>query len=150
MPVWDESAPEFELSTSCGTLVINKRRQILLCHVTGSNRWDIPKGLQDPGETTLEAAKRELNEETGLQFEAGQFIEIGRFDYQKDKCLFLYKLYAPDSLDGLDHLVCTSYFPHHLTGELFPEMDGFRWASRQEIRDLCGTRMTRRLLSLIW
>lgn len=150
MSVWSDPQQQTGLATSCGTLVINARQELLLCHVTGANRWDIPKGLQDPGESTLEAASRELREETGLQFNTALFTEIGRFDYQDDKCLFLYKLYAPVSLDNLDHLVCSSYFTHHVSGKLLPEMDGYRWASRHEIRDLCGTRMSRRLLSIAW
>ena len=55
-----------KIAISCGTLVINARGEILLCHVTGTNHWDIPKGLLDPGESTLVAAQRELVEETGL------------------------------------------------------------------------------------
>ena len=32
-----------------------------------SDRWDLPKGHVDPGETDEEAALRELDEETGIQ-----------------------------------------------------------------------------------
>jgi len=31
------------------------------------NRWDLPKGHVDPGETNMECALRELTEETGVQ-----------------------------------------------------------------------------------
>ena len=31
------------------------------------NRWDLPKGHVDPGETNKECALRELEEETGIQ-----------------------------------------------------------------------------------
>ena len=31
------------------------------------NRWDLPKGHVDPGETNMECAIRELTEETGIQ-----------------------------------------------------------------------------------
>jgi putative (di)nucleoside polyphosphate hydrolase len=139
-----------ELATSCGTLVINHRREILLCHVTGTDHWDIPKGIQDPGESTIAAAMRELREETGLEFDRALYEEIGSFDYQRHKRLHLYKVRAPLSLNQLDHLVCTSHFSHHKTGVLTPEMDGFRWASRHEIRALCAPRMTERLLSIDW
>ncbi|MDB5840933.1 MAG: hydrolase [Herminiimonas sp.] len=145
-----KTSPQKELATSCGTLVINKRGQVLLCHVTGTNHWDIPKGLQDPGETPLEAAKRELREETGLEFDDALFEEIGCFPYRRDKKLHLFKVYAAEDFDSLGHLICTSHFTHHVTGKLTPEMDGFCWASQDDIRRLCWPRMAERLLSLAW
>jgi 8-oxo-dGTP pyrophosphatase MutT (NUDIX family) len=150
MPALATTALQMELATSCGTLVINKRGEILLCHVTGSDHWDIPKGMQDPEESTIEAARRELLEETGLEFDEALFEEIGSFDYQKHKRLHLYKMRAPESLDQLDHLICTSHFSHHVTGKLTPEMDDFRWASRNEISALCAPRMAKQLLSMDW
>lgn len=150
MPALAKIASRTEPATSCGTLVINKEGQILLCHVTGTHHWDIPKGIQDPGESTIDAARRELREETGLEFDEALFEEIGCFDYQKNKRLHLYRLRAPDSLNNLDHLVCTSHFIHHVTGKPTPEMDGFRWASRSDISRLCAPRMAERLLSMNW
>lgn len=145
-----ESASKNAKATSCGTIVINKRGEILLCHVTGTRNWDIPKGLQDPDEATLAAAQRELQEETGLQFDGALFEEIGSFDYRSDKRLHLYRLHAPEDFDSLGHLICTSHFPHHLTGKPTPEVDGFCWATRDDIRTLCWPRMAERLLSLDW
>ena len=137
-------------ATSCGTLIFNKRRQLLLCHVTGTRKWDIPKGMQDPGESTLAAAIRELREETGLEFDVSLFEELGCFDYRPDKNLHLYQINAPDDFDNLGHLICTSHFPHQLSGRPTPEVDGFRWASRTDIQRLCWPRMALRLLSLDW
>lgn len=139
-----------ERATSCGTLVLNKRGELLLCHVTGTRHWDIPKGMQDPGESTLDTAKRELREETGLAFDDALFDEIGSFDYRSDKRLHLYRVRAPDSFDSLGHLICTSHFPHHVTGQPTPEMDGFCWATRDDVRTLCWPRMAERLLALPW
>jgi 8-oxo-dGTP pyrophosphatase MutT (NUDIX family) len=138
------------MNVSCGTLVVDSAGRLLLCHVTGTARWDIPKGLRDPGEDTLAAAMREMREEAGLAFDAGRFIDLGRFAYRRDKCLHLYKVEAGDELPDLGHLVCTSYFPHHVTGKPTPEMDGFRWAARGDIAKLCWPRMGERLLSLSW
>jgi 8-oxo-dGTP pyrophosphatase MutT (NUDIX family) len=138
------------MNVSCGTLVLDSARRLLLCHVTGTARWDIPKGMQDPGEEPLAAAMREMREETGLAFDAERFVDLGCFAYRRDKCLHLYKIEVGDELPHLGHLVCTSYFPHHLSGRPTPEMDGFRWAARDEIARLCWPRMGERLLALEW
>ena len=137
-------------TVSCGTLVLNGAGQLLLCHVTGTAAWDIPKGMQDPGETTLEAAMRELREEAGIGFEPGRFRDLGQFDYRRDKRLHLYRVDAFDELGDLSQLACTSYFPHHATGRLTPEMDGFRWAGREQLSRLCWPRMGALLLNLDW
>jgi 8-oxo-dGTP pyrophosphatase MutT (NUDIX family) len=138
------------IATSCGTLVINTQGQILLCHVTGTTHWDIPKGLRDPGESSIDAARRELREETGLEFDRAQFQEIGPFDYRPDKRLHLYKVHTPEDFFDLAHLKCTSYFIHPVSRKELPEMDGFRWAERNDIRRLCWPRMAARLLALDW
>jgi putative (di)nucleoside polyphosphate hydrolase len=149
MPALAHATSPIEIATSCGTIILNTRGQLLLCHVTGTNHWDIPKGMREPDESTLDAAKRELMEETGLELDEALFEEIGGFNYQKHKRLHLYKTRALE-LDDLGHLICTSYFPHQVTGEPTPEMDGFCWASREDIRALCTLRMAERLLSLDW
>lgn len=137
-------------SVSCGTLVVNPAGQLLLCHVTHTAHWDIPKGMQDPGETTLEAAVRELREEAGAVFPVERFVDLGGFDYRRDKRLHLYRVEAGRDLVTLDALVCTSFFPHHLTGVMVPETDGFRWASRAEVATLCWPRMAALLGTLDW
>jgi putative (di)nucleoside polyphosphate hydrolase len=138
------------LPTSCGTLLINPQGKILLCHVTGTRNWDIPKGMQDPGESTLEAAMRELFEEAGLGFDAAAFEDMGIFDYRRDKRLHLYKVRAQATLVSLEALKCTSYFPHQITGVMTPEVDGFMWAGRDQVRTLCWPRMAERLVALDW
>lgn len=138
------------IEVSCGTLVVDSAGRLLICHVTGTAKWDIPKGLQDPGEDTLAAAMRELYEDAGLEFEAARFQDLGRFEYRRDKCLHLYKVEVGDELPDLGHLVCRSFFPHHVTGKPTPETDGFRWATREEVGRLCWPRMAARLLSLSW
>lgn len=137
-------------TVSCGTLVVNPAGQLLLCHVTHTAHWDIPKGMQDPGETTLEAAIRELREEAGASFPPDRFIDLGGFEYRRDKRLHLYRVDAGEDLVTLDKLVCTSFFPHHVTGVATPETDGFRWASREEVARLCWPRMAALLGQLNW
>jgi putative (di)nucleoside polyphosphate hydrolase len=139
-----------EMGVSCGTLVVNPDGKLLLCHVTHTAKWDIPKGMQDPGESTLEAARRELVEEAGIAFAPERFVDLGEFDYRPEKRLHLYLVRAGDELCSLDHLNCTSFFPHQKTGEDTPEVDGYRWADRSELQKLCWPRMAQRLLQLEW
>ena len=51
---------------ACGGRVTDGKR-LLLGHATRSPRWDIPKGLAEPGESLAAAAVRELAEETDLR-----------------------------------------------------------------------------------
>lgn len=138
------------LPISCGTLIVNPAGQLLLCHVTHTAKWDIPKGMQDDGESTLEAAMRELREEAGTAFPAERFVDLGLFDYRPDKRLHLYLVRAGADLETLDHLVCTSFFPHQSSGVATPEVDGYRWAARSQLAALCWPRMAQRLLALEW
>jgi len=137
-------------SVSCGVLVVNGRGELLLCHVTGTGKWDIPKGMRDPGEDTLAAAMRELREEAGIAFDAERFEDMGEMAYRPGKRLHLFRVQSGQELSSLDHLACTSFFPHHVTGKPTPETDGFRWAVREELARLCWPRMAQLLLSLDW
>jgi 8-oxo-dGTP pyrophosphatase MutT (NUDIX family) len=138
------------LPVSCGTLIVNPAGQLLLCHVTHTAKWDIPKGMQDAGESTLAAAMRELWEEAGIAFPAERFVDLGLFDYRPDKRLHLYLVRSGADLETLDHLACTSFFPHQSSGVATPEVDGYRWAARSQVAALCWPRMAQRLLALEW
>jgi 8-oxo-dGTP pyrophosphatase MutT (NUDIX family) len=139
-----------ELPVTCGTLIVNPDGQLLLCHVTNTAKWDIPKGMQDPGEGTLEAAMRELYEEAGIAFAPERFADIGLFDYRPDKRLHLYLVRSGADLANLAELKCTSFFPHHLSGADTPEVDAYRWAERKDLARLCWPRMAQRLMALDW
>jgi len=138
------------LPVSCGTLVVNSAGQLLVCHVTDTAKWDIPKGMQDPGESTLQAAMRELREEAGIAFDAARFEDLGGFAYRRDKRLHLYLVCAGDELGQLEQLACTSFFPHPVSGRPTPEADGYRWATRDELAALCWPRMGQLLVGLDW
>ena len=51
---------------SAGGVVINKKRRVLVVSQRGTS-WSLPKGHIDPGESTLDAAIREIEEESGIR-----------------------------------------------------------------------------------
>jgi predicted NUDIX family NTP pyrophosphohydrolase len=71
-------------TTSAGLLAFRRRRgiEVLLAHPGGpfwsrkdDGVWTIPKGLAEPGEDLLAAARREFNEETNFSVN-GPFIAL--------------------------------------------------------------------------
>ncbi len=52
---------------------------VLIVHRAEYDDWTLPKGKLDPGESWEQAARREVEEETGLDCEPGE--EIGRTHY---------------------------------------------------------------------
>jgi len=108
-------------TTSCGVIVTDGER-LLLGHATRSPRWDIPKGVAEPGESLAAAARRELSEETGLDAPEAELRPLGVFPYLRGKDLALFGWAAPRLPDPRT-LVCTSEFSWN--GRMWPEFDRF-------------------------
>lgn len=126
---------------SCAVLLLNEQAQLLLCHVTGKRWWDVPKGLQDPGETPRETALRELAEETGLVLAPHELLDLGRFAYRPDKDLhFFAALRESDALD-LSRCRCSSHFEDPRTGRPWPEVDAFEWVPFAQVGARCSKTM---------
>lgn len=122
---------------SCGVLIVNDRHELFLAHVTNTTRWDIPKGGANPNEPMLDAALRELEEETGLEISPGRLIDLGRQEYSSTKNLHLFLVFVPAAAINPKDCFCRSQFRHPLTRKLLPEMDGFRWAAFSELDQFC-------------
>ena len=101
---------------SCGFLIVrgNPVREFLLMRHT--DRWDLPKGHVDPGESEMQCALRELNEETGIA--AGDIETIDGFRfllqypvrekrdgrlYDKTLVMFLARLVRDVKIDPTEH-----------------------------------------------
>jgi 8-oxo-dGTP pyrophosphatase MutT (NUDIX family) len=108
--------------TSCGVIVTDGER-ILLGHATRSPRWDIPKGIAEPGETLPVAAARELLEETGLAITPEELANLGVHPYLRGKDLALF-MWKPAQLPDPQRLACTSRFALP-NGTLLLEFDRF-------------------------
>jgi 8-oxo-dGTP pyrophosphatase MutT (NUDIX family) len=134
---------------SCAVLLMNEHAQLLLCHVTGKRWWDLPKGLQEPGETPRETALRELAEETGLLLAPGELLDLGRFPYRPDKDLhFFAALRDSDALD-LSRCLCSSHFDDPRTGRPCPEVDAFEWVPFAQVGARCAKTMGQMLSGVV-
>ncbi len=120
---------------SCGVLVLDGQDELLLCHVTGTARWDIPKGGGDAGESEIDTAIRETAEETGLRFEPDELLDLGRFPYRRGKDLHLFAALI-ERIDTA-RCVCTTHF-RDARGNLRLEMDGFEWVPFAQVTGRCG------------
>lgn len=135
------SAPVLR-TLSCGTVIVNPAGELLLCHVTGQDHWDLPKGRPDPGETPLHAALRETREETGLALDPRGLLDLGRLPYRPRKDLHLFASLQPRLDPATMH--CDSRFSD-ARGRRLPEMDGFGWFRF----DLAPLRVTPRLAAVL-
>ena len=77
---------------SCGVVILNPRHELFVCHATGTARWDLPKGVQDPGESTRQTAVRETWEETSLVLDPETLADLGQFEYLAAKRLHLFAI----------------------------------------------------------
>ena len=127
--------------TSCGVIITDGKR-LLLGHATGSPRWDIPKGMAEPGESFAAAAVRELQEETGLSVAETELRPLGVHAYRRGKDLALFCWPSPELPDP-KQLTCVSHFP--LGGRMVPEFDRFGLFSHEEAVQRVGKDMARLL-----
>jgi 8-oxo-dGTP pyrophosphatase MutT (NUDIX family) len=73
----DPSAPEpTSIVPSANVVVVNDAGEILLIHRTDNDNWALPGGALDLGESLLETAVRETEEETGTRAEVTGLVGI--------------------------------------------------------------------------
>lgn len=112
-------------------VLITDGEQFLACRATGHNRYNLPKGMQEKGESPLETCCRECIEETGIYLEPRKLVDLGEFPYLRTKNLHLF-LWHTRHLPALKDLRCTSMFLHYRTHQMVAEIDDFRYLSFHE------------------
>jgi predicted NUDIX family NTP pyrophosphohydrolase len=131
---------ETQMVTSCGVLVKHAGKYIL-GHATGRIHFDIFKGRMDEGETYLQTALRECQEESGLIFTGEAIHDLGLHDYIKNKMLYLY-IGKLEELD-MSTMACSTYFDNNIL-----EMDYYESFEFDEMLTKIGKNMRRIFLSL--
>jgi predicted NUDIX family NTP pyrophosphohydrolase len=127
---------------SCGLLLLDGEGRLLLCHATGTPRWDIPKGVADAAEAPIAAALRETEEEIGLVLEPGALVDLGRHPYLRGKDLHLFAALV----ERLDPRRCRCRtLMRDARGRLRPEVDAWAWVPFAE----AGPRVAKGLAALL-
>ena len=98
------------MNITCATL-ITKNSELLIVHPTNASKyksWSLPKGCVNENEEYVDAAVRELEEETSLKISSSLLKYVGLYDYQKNKkyALFLYRI---NKMPDIKELKCLSY-----------------------------------------
>jgi len=114
--------------------------EVLLVHPGGPfwknkdmGAWSIPKGGMEEGESNLDAAKRELEEETGIKTE-GEFIELSSVK-QGSKVIFAwaYQLHTKAEF-RMSNTFELEWPPKSGKLKSFPEVDKAEWFNLEEAR----------------
>lgn len=119
---------------SCGIVLARQREdECLTLLLRAYHHWDFPKGLREDGEEPLEAALRELGEETGIKNPnltwGERFLETGPYSRGKTARYYLGRTDCAEVVMG----------PSPETGE--PEHHEWRWVSFDEAYDLASPRV---------
>lgn len=113
-------------------LVRNDAGQILLLH-SPKRGWEFPGGVAEPGESLLDALRREILEETGIHAEPTQLVGIYQNLAQKPG-------YGPLEGMTLPPIVNMSFLCRLVSGKanetVTDESDQVKWVSAQEAREL--------------
>lgn len=127
---------------SAGILLFRRRRgaiEVLLAHPGGpfwakkdEGAWSIPKGVYEPSEDGLAAAKREFAEETGAQTE-GEAVALGAFRQSSAKTVDVWAIegeFDPARLKS--NTFTLEWPPRSGRRREVPEIDRVQWFALDE------------------
>jgi predicted NUDIX family NTP pyrophosphohydrolase len=130
---------------SAGVLLFRRSSgfvEVLLAHPGGplwakkdEHAWTIPKGQCEPGEAPIEAARRELEEETGIRV-LRELVPLGQVKQRSGKIVHAW---AVEQDFDPAALVCNPFQmewpPRSKTMQEFPEVDRAQWFSIEAARE---------------
>lgn len=126
---------------SAGILLFRKKDEVFLIHPGGpywrrkdDGAWSVPKGIIDPGEEPLAAARREFREETGFTCAGGAHF-LGCFRQPSGKRLTAWAIEGDCDPSNLSSSRFSMPWPTRSgPSRSFPEADRGGWFGRAEAR----------------
>jgi predicted NUDIX family NTP pyrophosphohydrolase len=109
--------------------------EVLLGHMGGpfwarrdAGAWSIPKGLTEPGEDLVTAARREFTEELGLPVPPGELIDLGTVKQSAGKIVTVWALEGDlDPVEVNPGTFTMEWPPRSGRLQEFPEIDRAAW-----------------------
>lgn len=120
-------------------MVKNNQNNILLIY--RRNKWDLPKGRIDDGEKPIEAAIREVEEETGvLNLKVKNLLSISRYTYKENGKHFLKVVYWYQM---------ETKFQGPLVPEIEEQITKVKWKSKSEISKIPQGKIYKNIYNLV-
>ncbi len=128
-------------------IVLFRRRpaglEILLGHLGGPffarkdlAGWTVPKGLIEPGESLIDAARREWQEETGLDAPLGDYLDLPSIRQSGSKRTWLFLVEGDaDPTIMQSNLASVEWPPRSGKRIEVPEIDRFAWVDLELARN---------------
>jgi predicted NUDIX family NTP pyrophosphohydrolase len=109
--------------------------EVLIGHMGGpfwarkqEGAWSLPKGLLEPGEEPLSAARREFDEETGIPLPDGELLPLGDVRTSGGKTITVWALESDVDVDGFSPGTFPLQWPPRSGRTIeVPEIDELRW-----------------------
>ncbi|ASU77207.1 NUDIX hydrolase [Actinopolyspora erythraea] len=119
---------------AAGALFVAAGGEVLLVRKTYGNRWDIPGGYVEPGESPARACARELSEELGLRRYPRRVLAVdwAPTESEPDKLLWIFDC---GELAEDEHRIRLD----------FDELDHWEWVPVPRLDDYLVPRLARRL-----
>ncbi|MGR3810099.1 NUDIX hydrolase [Jiulongibacter sp. NS-SX5] len=115
---------QYKIVDAAGGVILNDEGQLLMIY--RRKKWDLPKGKADKGETMIETAEREVEEECGItvKVEDDYFVSYHTYTHKNERVLkrtFWYKM----------ELVSDE----HMQPQIEEDIEDIRWMNRSQMHE---------------
>lgn len=125
LPSWEEyyAGLAKHVASAC-VLIENERGELLVLKANYKKNWSPPGGVIDAGETPVQAALRETNEESGIELEPtdlkheAMIVRIG-----PDEITYLFVFSASQIMNTSEQIILDK-----------SEIDEYDWVSKEDVK----------------